>query len=86
MERRYSSTSFQAIRPCTVGIETKTGARYSFPDMSRDEVFKVLGPQLLGASNLTLVNISGACLTLPMRIISAIAIDDEVTWRATEPG
>lgn len=86
MERHYSSTSFQAVRPCVVGIETKTGSRYTFPDMSRDDLFKVLGPQLLGAGTLTLVNISGACLTVPLRIISAIAIDDEVAWRSTEPG
>jgi len=69
---------------CTVGIETKTGGRYSFPDMERSEVFKVLGPQLLRANDMVLVNVSGACLTLPTRIIRIIAIDDEVTWRATQ--
>lgn len=82
--RKYSTGSFAAVGPCVVGIATKTGSRYEFPDMSKSEVFKILGPQLFGANDLILVNISGACITIPIRIIDSIAIDGEVTWRAGE--
>lgn len=82
--KRPSTTSFPAVRPGVVSIETKSGSRYDFPDMDKTEVFKILGPQLLRANDMVLVNLSGSCLTIPVRIISIIAIDDEVTWRAAE--
>lgn len=82
--RKYSTGTFKAVQPCTVGIATKTGSRYDFPDMSKPEIFKVIGPQLFRSENMVLVNISGACLTIPVRIIDSIAIDGEVTWRSGE--
>lgn len=86
MDERFrkasSSQSLRPVRPCVVGILTKTGSHYEFPDIDKGEIHKVLSSQVYSAGNLTLVNISGACLTLPIRIIDTIAIDGEVTWRA----
>ncbi len=82
-DRKPSSTTFAPVRPCTVGIHTKTGGRYEFPEMDKIEVFKVLGPQLYGTDDLVLTNLSGATLTIPVRSIDSIAIDGEVSWRAS---
>lgn len=64
----------------SVEVETLLGARYVFPDMQR----AVLDPAIKVASDqgqLTFVNVSGACLTMKMRIVKTITYDGEVRWR-----
>lgn len=70
------------FRVCT--IETRLGAVYQFPDID-DKIEIPRGAGLNKAlTNLTLVNISGACLVLPWRIIKSIKLDEEVVWTGPE--
>lgn len=78
-----STSSFRAVRPCVVGIASKTGARYEFPEMDRAEIFKILGGQLYTMRELTLTNLSGAVLKISVQDIDSIAIDGEVSWRTS---
>ena len=82
--RKVTSKSFPAVKPCVVTLVTKTGARHVFPDMDKNQIFRLLGAQLYSASGLTLVNISGTCLVIATRIIETIELDGEVSWRAPE--
>lgn len=62
----------------TVHIETLEGVTYVFPDMDKDVLERIMGNELTwkGLGALTLVNISGACLVVPTRIIKMVkAID-----------
>lgn len=64
----------------SVEVETLLGARYVFPDMQRsvlDPAVKVANDQ----GQLTFVNVSGACLTMKMRIVKTISYDGEVHYR-----
>ena len=66
---------------CVVSIELKGGTRHEFPDMPRDDVNKMLAFIRSDTSSLALVNIHGACLTMPMRVVSVIAVNGEISWR-----
>lgn len=79
---RVSTGSMQAVRPCSIQITTKTGAVYVFPDFPKEEVFRVLGSQVFSDRDLTLTNISGACLVISLRIVETITADGEVVWKA----
>lgn len=64
-----------------IEIDTTQGSRYVFPDMPWD-VLSVLvqNDTLLGFSQLSLVNQSGAALVIPTRIIRTIRVNGEVKW------
>lgn len=67
----------------TVGVETSLGALYSFPDMERDVLDKLImrGPNNeLVLEQVLLTNASRAVLSVPARIIQKITIDGEVWW------
>lgn len=65
----------------SVILETELGATYVFPDVVKAvatnfaESFKPTG-------NVTLVNVSGACLVLPSRLVVKITVGEEVLWKA----
>jgi hypothetical protein len=82
--RRPTSKGFPAVKPCVVTIITKTGAKHVFPDMDKNQIFRLLGTQLYSAGDLTLVNVSGTCLVIATRIIETIELDGEVSWKAPE--
>lgn len=69
----------------TVTIETRMGAVYQFPDMTRGSVDKLLRDNIAFQGDIILSNISRATLVLPTRIIKTLAIDGEVKWRGIDP-
>ncbi len=77
------ATSFVGGRLVEVVVTTKEGARYAFPDMSEDDMRKVLpesGRVLSNMPSLMMVNVSVAVLTIPFRIIKTVEVGGEVLW------
>lgn len=78
------ATSFVGGKLVKVVVTTKEGARYVFPDMSEDDMRKVLpesGRVLSNMPSLMMVNVSVAVLTIPFRIIKTIEVStDEPGW------
>lgn len=67
----------------TVNVETKLGVHYVFPDMPRAEMEQLFSSSLSPAvvtGQLTLVNLSKACLVMPFRIVKTISINGEQRW------
>lgn len=63
-------------------ITTRLGATYVFPDVG-DEVEIPIGAGFSdNSTSLTIVNISGACLVLPWRVIDTIVFGEETIWTA----
>jgi len=79
---RTSTGSMAAVRVCSVEITTKTGAVYLFPDFPKDDIFKTLSSQVFVDGDLTLTNISGACLVIALRIVETITANGEIIWKA----
>jgi len=65
----------------SVEIETLLGARYVFPDMPRQLLEQEIMRGAWNEGQLTLVNVSNACLTLPNRIVKTLSFDGQVRWR-----
>jgi hypothetical protein len=64
-----------------VTVKTKQGSEYSFPDVPRSMIETVIKNQGWGsAGSVVVVNISGACLTMPARIVDTLCFDGEVKW------
>jgi hypothetical protein len=57
------------------------GARYVFPDMPRAELEQALLVGTWDEGQLTLVNVSGACLAMPNRIVKTLSFDGKERWR-----
>ena len=69
----------------TVGIETKLGAHYSFPDMDRSALDRLImrnDNNELRLDAVLLTNASQAVLTIPSRIVSKITVEGEDWWQA----
>lgn len=66
-----------------VRILTRTGALYEFPDMSSDAMEKLLEARPSGWRDLTLTNVSGACMVIPFRIIEELLVNGESKWKLT---
>ncbi len=67
----------------TVGIETSLGAHYSFPDMDRVALDKLVmrnDNNEMTLDALLLTNASRAVLTLPARIVVKITVDGDDWW------
>lgn len=66
-------------------IETELGAIYTFPDMACDTVKLLVQDLKKGttASNISFVNVSGAALVLPFRIVKEIRMGKEIVWANT---
>jgi HD-like signal output (HDOD) protein len=64
-------------------INTRLKETYRFPDMTRREIERVIAEDwALPTGTLTLVNISQACLVLPIRIIAEVFVDGVKKWSA----
>lgn len=62
-------------------VETHLKARYVFPDMPRqmlNNVIQYSGWERTG--QFVLVNVSGAVLTMPARLVKTVSYDGEVKW------
>jgi hypothetical protein len=75
---------YQKLDTVIVGIETHLGAHYTFPDMERGELQRIL-PKMndrvpSGSESLCLVNMSLAALAIPFRIIKRVTVDTEEWW------
>ena len=73
------------IELVTVGIETSLGAHYSFPDMDRGALDKLLMRNEGNALSLDAVlvtNLSRAVLSVPSRIVKKITVDGDDWWLA----
>lgn len=68
-----------------VVIQTSLGAEYVFPDMDALQLLKLVGNFAIHLSHtqLTLVNATGACLVLPMRVIQSVKAHRNV--KSSEP-
>ena len=69
----------------TVGIETKLGAHYSFPDMDRKELERLVirdSDNNILLDSVMLTNVSRALITVPVRIIKKITIEGDDWWLA----
>lgn len=67
----------------TVTITTREGSSYKFPDVLRKYVLRALpetGRTPAESHALLLLNLSGAVLSLPLRIVATVAIEEEVLW------
>lgn len=71
------------LRLTVIEFETILGAIYSFPDVDLDELEHML-LHFTNESNVTLVNVSRACLVIPPRIVKLIRIGGEERWRRPE--
>ena len=69
----------ESIRLVTVEFETTLGAVYVFPDMDLKEIEAMLR-HFNFDHNVTLLNISRACLVLPQRIVKSIRVGGEERW------
>jgi hypothetical protein len=63
----------------TVEFETTLGAVYVFPDMDLREVESLIR-RFTFENNVTLLNISRACLVIPPRIVRSIRIEGVEKW------
>lgn len=61
-------------------FETSLGAKYIFPDMEKRDVDELVA-MMPRPKDIVLVNASGACLTVPSRIITLLFVDGEERWR-----
>lgn len=75
----------EEIEFVTVGIETSLGAHYSFPDMDKTALDKLVmrnDNNELALDSLLLTNASRAVLTVPSRIVKKITVEGEDWWLA----
>jgi hypothetical protein len=68
------------LRLVSIEFETTLGAVYSFPDMDLDELESFLRNFTVD-HDVTLVNVSRACLVVPSRIVHVIRVGGEERWR-----
>ncbi len=64
-----------------VTVKTKEGSEYCFPDVPRSMLKNILANRGWNCTGqVALVNISGACLVMPARIVATLSYDGEVKW------
>jgi hypothetical protein len=64
-----------------VAFETHLGAKYMLPDMDCAEMEKLATFFPTSYSSITLVNVSQACLVLPLRTVRVFYINGVERWR-----
>lgn len=70
-----------------VRLETILGSHYRFPDVEKEvlQKFTILAKgaePVITHGQLQLVNVSYAMLSVPIRIVKSIYIDDELWWES----
>lgn len=79
------TTPFTKATLGTVHVVDKSGATYVFPDMNVTELRRVIpenGRVPSGLSCLCMVNTSMSVLSIPIRNVQEIRVDEEVIWHA----
>lgn len=67
-----------------ITFTTSLGAVYKFPDMDAEEVENFLRVVAVDQSRqASLVNATGACLVLPMRVVVAVDVNGVRRWEKT---
>jgi hypothetical protein len=65
----------------TVTIKTRQGSEYCFPDVPRATLATMINQRGWDASgSVLIVNLSGACLSVPLRIVDTLSYDGAVKW------
>lgn len=64
----------------TVVVETLEGDLYRFPSMPSDMIKTAARSKSPSVTSLTLVNVSGATLVLPWRIVRRLVVGEEEVW------
>jgi hypothetical protein len=65
----------------TVTVKTKQGSEYSFPDVPRATLQTMINQSGWNvAGSVLIVNVSGAVLSMPARIVDTLSYDGEVKW------
>ena len=69
-----------------IGIRTRTGARYEFPDMKLADVDPIINHAKSGdsCSQIALHNVSQSVLVVPWKIVDEISMDGEVKWKRSQ--
>lgn len=85
-EQRVATTPLGERTACgTVYIHDKLGSVYAFPDANVNELRRVLpesGRIPESAPCLMIINATVSVLSIPMRNIEKVVMDDEVLWHA----
>jgi hypothetical protein len=86
----HSVPDLSKVELVTVGVETKLGAHYSFPDMEKSALEHVL-PHLSdrvpeGQECLMLVNASFCTMSVLYRIIRKVTVNGEDWWVCPNSG
>ena len=63
-----------------VTVTTLMGAVYTFPDVLDHHVAVGLLAQESAGRNLSIVNFSDACLTIPWKIVKTVVYKGEIMW------
>lgn len=64
-----------------VTVETELGAVYEFPDVHWRTLWVILRSDTMqGFTQLSLVNLSQACMVIPVRIIKRVRINGDTYW------
>mgnify|MGYP001613324750 CR=1 FL=1 len=68
---------------CSVRVVTLEGSEYLFADISEKAVKSVLPPSgriPVSQPALMMINLSGAAMTIPLRVVRKVLIGEEVLW------
>jgi hypothetical protein len=77
------ATAFGGGKFVDVVVVTREGAKYAFPDMTLEDLKRVLpesGRIPEGMPALMMVNVSVSVLTIPLRIVKYIEVNGEKLW------
>lgn len=66
-----------------VTIKTTQGSEYVFPDVPRSMLKTIAEHGWKAAGSVLMVNVSGAVLSLPARIVETVSYDGEVKWNGS---
>lgn len=65
----------------SVTIKTTQGSEYVFPDVPRSMLKTIIEQHgWQAAGSVLMVNVSGAVMSLPARIVQTVSYDGEVKW------
>jgi hypothetical protein len=69
----------------TIGFLTLEGSAYSFPDVEVEEAERLAAYFPEKYSQVTLVNASGACLVVPLRVVRVYLVEGQERWIRPSP-
>lgn len=72
-------TPMREIKLMVIEFETTLGALYSFPDVNLDDIEAML-KHFNHEQQVTLVNVSRACMVIPSRVVKTIRVGGVERW------